>query len=1002
MTTRPSRSFAMFVLLALVCPAGFAADLRSVNPVSDTIIAVQFNEGHIDQGLDEKDARPYISQLDTVAAVVASNYSISSEDDSRFKTGQQPTKVGRKSKARDTLSMFRPEKFVLDHWIYLVLPQSLQHGCTYTVQATVQAKGLASEVQSFTFLFHEASLRSETVHVSQIGFTPEEPKFAYLSHWMGDLGGADLKAFTGKPFHLVRVSDGESVFSGTVSARKDNVTGAPQTSSRLDGTPFNGAKGQAVPKNFTEADVSQCDFTAFTEPGEYRVAVDGLGCSFPFSIDADAYRKAYYLASRGLFTQRSGIDKEVEPGLMYPRDHHPDDGLNEFQYDKNWRWLDKPDHNAAITPTGTLKIWGWYHDAGDWDGYPGHVLVPMSLLLLYDLAPDKFADGQVANRYKNGKDGAWVEEGKNGVPDLLDEASWLIQFYRRARSIGQQSGVTTGGVPGGYSGVDACAGGASWKDTRALKFSAEDPQVTYQYAATAAWLSTCLDKAAKKASPDSAGWITEAKAAYEWAKANTRPGDEPKLRGERMLASLCLFRATKDAAYHAQFAADIAQDHSFQTSEEGWGTPNWWEFAAGIYALLPADFPGLDAVLQKSLKDTVLAAADREFVKTAAERGYRFGSDWGRIHGMGLFSTPSLYDPAIAYTITGDKKYLDVMHTTAAYCLGGNPMNMVWMSGLGQRPVRFPFHPDSWALIDYDSMVYDNEILPGYVPYGSCESVDIFGPGFHFSGDEDFSRSSAYPDVDTWPLSEVRFENRYSIWGGEFTVGQNMAPSVFSYGFLCGAATKAPATKPRPKVAITSPKENEVFRAGGDVSLRVDASAGVQRVEFYCNEHVIGESTAKPFAFTWRKAPAGEWLMTAKAFDDRGQVSKPNDPTSDVDVKIRVDATAPTVAATKVQILNPPAKPLKIDATLPLFASMTPVNATLQEVVWSSSDPNIASVNSQGVVLARAAGTATITVTLGETKLAVTCAVKVEKDGKDGKAEKPAKPGKADKVKTGP
>jgi endoglucanase len=948
--------------------------LRGVAPVSETILALHVDEGHIDQAIDEQGARPYITKLDTAAAGVAAGYSITSEDDPAFASGVQPTRVGRKAKAADTLSKFRPEQFVLEHRIYLVLPRPLQRGCTYTLRATALGAG----TRPATFLFHERSLRSETVHVSQAGFTPDAPKYAYLSHWMGDLGGLSLADVAGRPFHLVRVGDQATVFSGTVTGRKDVATGGPQTSSPLDGTPFNGAKRAAVPMNFTGADVSQCDFSAFKSPGTYRVAVEGIGCSFPFAIDADAYRRAYYLASRGLFFQRSGIEKEVEPGLRYPRDNHPADQAKPFEYDRGWRFIDAPDHAHAITASGALPVWGWYHDAGDWDGYPSHVTVPLSLLLLYDLVPEKFADGQVANRYKSNSDGSWVEEGRNGVPDVLDEAAWLIEFYRRARTVGTESGLTTGGVPGGYAGVDSCAGGASWKDTRPLKFSAEDPQVTYQYAACAAWLATCLDKAAKGASPASAGWLAEAKSSYEWAAANTRPGDDAKILNQRMLAALCLYRATKEPAYHARFAADIAQDGSFQAAEEGWAGPNAWELASGIYTLLPAGFPGLDPALQRSFTDRVQAAVERDFLKPAAERGYRVGFDWSKIHGIGMSSTPMLYLPAVAYRITGEKKYLEVMQTSAAYFLGGNPMDMAWITGLGQRAVRSPFHPDSWALIDYDSMVYDNENLPGYVPYGSCESVDFFGPGHHFTGDEDFSRSSAYPDVESWPLSETRFENRYSIPAGEFCIGQTMAPSAFCYGFLCGDATKAPASRPRPTVALSFPKEGDAFQPGGDIAMRVKVSEAVQRVEYYANEHLIGESTAPPFAGTWRDAPAGEWLITAKAFDDLGQVSRPNDPSADVDARIRVDAAATATAAKGVEILNPPKQPPRVGAVLPLLGSATPLAATRQAFTWSSSDAKVASVNSQGVVLARSAGTATISLRLEGTALSSECRIRVE------------------------
>jgi len=965
--------FCLVLLVAAIPSRTFSADLRGVSPITDGILALHFDEGHIDQGIDEAAAKAYISKLDTKAAALPANYSITSDDDAKYATPQQPTKVGRKAKAADTLSKFRPEQFVLDHWVYLTLPHPLQRGCTYTVKGG----SLAPFTPTYTFLFHERNLQSESIHVSQVGFTPDAPKFAYLSHWMGDMGGANLDVLNDKPFHVVRVADNTVAFSGKVAKRKELATGKPMTSTKLDGTPYNGTKKKNDPKNFTEADVFECDFSNFKEPGEYRVVVENLGHSFPFVIGEDVYRRAYYTMSRGLFFQRAGIEKEIAPGFNYPRDHYPDGKLGAFVYDKNWRFIDKPDHSFKPTPTGELKIWGWYHDAGDWDGYPGHVSVSYSLLLLYDLAGEKFSDGEVSNRYKSNTDGSWVEEGRNGIPDLLDEAAWLIEYYKRGRETGLKTGVTTGGVPGGYSGADACEGGASWKDPRPQKISAEDPATTYQYVAGAAWLAACLDKAAKGTHPASADWIKEARAAYEWAKANTRAGDEPKVIHQRMLASLCLYRYTKEAAFQEQFIADSKKDGALEKANDGWSAPELWEFAAGIYALLPADFPGLNADFQKMVRAKVLALAEAKNVKTAADRGFRMGFDWFKMHQLGTLSTPMLFQPAIAYKISGDKKFLDVMHTTAAYFLGGNPMSMVWVSGLGQRAVKQPFHPDSWSLLDYNSKVYDDEILPGFVPYGSCDSGDIFGPGYHFTGDEDFSRSSAYPDVETWPLSETRFENRYSIWGGEFTIVQTSAPSLFAYGFLCGATSKAPPPTARPGVAVTHPQEAQAFKTGGDIAIRVKTTPGVRRVEFYANEHILGEATAEPFAFTWRAAPQGEWVLTAKAFDGQGQISRPNDPAYKVDVKIRVAPDAPTVASEKVEIANAPKQALAPNTVWPLYASIAPLTATNQSVVWTSSDNNIAAVNPQGLLIAKAPGQVTITLKTKEGGHTAECRVQV-------------------------
>ena len=102
-------------------------------------------------------------------------------------------------------------------------------------------------------------------------------------------------------------------------------------------------------------------------------------------------------------------------------------------------------------------IWGYYQDAGDWDGYVWHSKVPISLLMLYDLAPDRFYDGDVDNKYKlNASDANWIDEGSNGIPDLLDEASWLIKYHKRARNVLKDNYGGTGGCPG-YVGRDGGA-----------------------------------------------------------------------------------------------------------------------------------------------------------------------------------------------------------------------------------------------------------------------------------------------------------------------------------------------------------------------------------------------------------------------------------------------------------------------------------------------------------------------------------------------------------------
>lgn len=74
-------------------------------------------------------------------------------------------------------------------------------------------------------------------------------------------------------------------------------------------------------------------------------------------------------------------------------------------------------------------------------------------MLLYDLAPGGFHNGDVGNRYQLHEYDEWIDEGQNGIPDLLDETVWLLNYYKRARHVLKEYGGT-GGVPG-YTGRDA-------------------------------------------------------------------------------------------------------------------------------------------------------------------------------------------------------------------------------------------------------------------------------------------------------------------------------------------------------------------------------------------------------------------------------------------------------------------------------------------------------------------------------------------------------------------
>ena len=90
-----------------------------------------------------------------------------------------------------------------------------------------------------------------------------------------------------------------------------------------------------------------------------------------------------------------------------------------------------------------------------------------------------------------------------------------------------------------------------------------------------------------------------------------------------------------------------------------------------------------------------------------------------------------------------------------------------------------------------------------------------------------------------------------------------------------------------------------------------------------------------------------------------------------------VTVTTATVPVTGVT-LDPTSLTLDVNQTAPLTATITPSDATNQNVTWTSDNPSVATV-SGGVVTAVAPGEATITATTADGGFAATCTVTVNK-----------------------
>lgn len=514
--------------------------------------------------------------------------------------------------------------------------------------------------------------------------------------------------------------------------------------------------------------------------------VEGVGKSYPFELDDDIYRKVFYTTTRGLYHHRSGIELK-QPYTRFWRGvpHNPNITPGFRLRYSTYRYMDSPGENAPLDEleaqfddnVNCNAMWGWYQDAGDWDAYTSHAVIPAFLLTAFELAVTNFKDGELN-----------IPESGNGIPDMLDEAGWLIHHYSRTK--GPTGGNAGGRIEGDrYPNKEAGKGTPSYEDICSFWIVyGEEPLLTYKYARLAAHYAYCFQLAFDNGtiSPkvnvtDSvAFWTREAENAYQWAGNNLRSGDEPKIKADRASAAAWLFKLTRQVAYQQQFEKDIAGLVSGNDKFEPYKWGIWGYVTTARYTT------GLNTELQNQLIEFTRKHAENEVTDAIEKnnRSFRLGTAIERPVLQGHATTPLVMPAIVAYEVTGDKKFIDAVYTSCDYMLGGNPLNTVWVTGLGDNPVQQAFHMDSWY-----SKQGIKEIVPGIIPYGpqySCDWMPGKDGNCDAGGwwDSDYLKKSCYPNQQLWPAHEMWFNHRYAPPVAEYTVHQNIGPAAAVYGYL--------------------------------------------------------------------------------------------------------------------------------------------------------------------------------------------------------------------------
>ena len=183
---------------------------------------------------------------------------------------------------------------------------------------------------------------------------------------------------------------------------QDNDTSFEVIDTKTNESVFTGDITPGITYGSSGDKVSYADLSALTAPGRYRVVTANSGQSYDFDIADDVYHPALSDTLRMLYLQRCGTEL-------------PKELAGDFAH--------KTCHTEEACIYGTdeyIEVSGGWHDAGDYGRYASPAAKAVAdLLLSYELFPDAFDDNNN------------IPESGNGIPDILDEARYELDWLHK-------------------------------------------------------------------------------------------------------------------------------------------------------------------------------------------------------------------------------------------------------------------------------------------------------------------------------------------------------------------------------------------------------------------------------------------------------------------------------------------------------------------------------------------------------------------------------------------
>jgi hypothetical protein len=566
------------------------------------------------------------------------------------------------------------------------------------------------------------------IKVDQFGYFPFSKKVAVIADpQTGQNADEQFTPGTGSnQYQVRRWHDDSVVFSGTLQVWNAGATHAQS-----------GDKGWWF------------DFTTVTAPGSYYVfdVVNNIG-SFQFQISDQVYDGVLRQAMRTFFYQRINFAKQSPYVDTKWADGACFEGANQDRYATS-RFA-KGDMTTARDVSG-----GWM-DAGDKNKYTTFALSPIvQLMEAYRLNPKVF------------KDDYGIPESGNGLPDILDEVKWELDFLKRMQdATGTNGFLLKVGLDNNEEVYPPSA------DKRARYYLPECTSSSIAGCAAFA-VSGIVLKGVPALSAYGGDLLTRAQKAWERAKLTTnnfttfqvecddrniKSGDADHKADQQLdnavVAAIYLYEATGNPEYRLFAESNYTKVHLY--ANKWWGP---YGMPQQLALLRLTTLPGVSSEVVTNIRSMKGNMDYQNSINsyTAATDLYRSQMDdaafhWG--HNQVRANAGNTNLDYVTFNINTDraKLYKEVAEQYLHWMHGVNPLGLVMLSNMYQhgaeKCVNEIFH--TWFK---DGTSWDNALTS---TYGPPPGYVTGGPNSRYSGPvtgiTNQPPQKAYKDWNTdWP-----------------------------------------------------------------------------------------------------------------------------------------------------------------------------------------------------------------------------------------------------------